>query len=191
MSETITQTTFGTDLKTGSWGKGILAAVVSLLFIVVIPLVLVTYLESYIQEFITSMGADMDLESIFDTFGETIRNFAIYGIPIVILAFFTGFYAKGNKGKLLFTLITLVYSIIWLFFIFEGGAMSMSMDFSSMMSGGDISIGNVDIMISFMGIILIMIGLILINMVRAYATYRSRREKYLKKYQEKLEKHGN
>ncbi len=191
MNENISGTTLGTDLKTGSWGRGIFKVILSLIFIIVIPLLIVNYLEGFLTVLLESMELDMDLGTVFDTFGETIWRFAIYGIPIVILAFFTGFYTKGNKGKLLFTLITLIYSIIWLFLIFEGGAMSISMDMSSMFSGEDFSIGNVDLIISFMGIILIMIGFILLNMVRAYAAYRSRREKYLKKYQEKLEKHGN
>ena len=69
--------------------------------------------------------------------------------------------------------------------------MSISMGLASMFEGEDFSIENVDLIITFMGIILIMIGFILLNMVRAYAAFRSRREKYLKKYQEKLEKHGN
>lgn len=191
MSETINETTLGTDLKNGSLGKGILSVIISLLFIIVIPLAIVYYLEGFIQDFTQSMELDIDLGSIFDTFSETIWRFAVYGIPVVILAFFTGFYAKGNKGKLLFTLITLMYSIIWLFLIFEGGAMSISMDLSSMFSGGDFSIENVDMVISFMGIIIIMVILILLRMVLAYAKYRSRREKYLKKYQEKLEENGN
>ncbi len=191
MSETVIETTLGTDLKTGSWAKGILKMIFSVIFIIAIPLAIVYYLEGFLQEYLTSMGADMDLSSIFATFGETIWRFAIYGIPIVILAFFTGFYAKGNKGRLLFTLISLTYSIVWLFLIFQGGAMSISMDLASMFEGEDFSIENVDLIITFMGIILIMIGFILLNMVRAYAAFRSRREKYLKKYQEKLEKHGN
>lgn len=191
MSETINETTLGTDLKNGSWGRGILSVVISLLFIIVIPLAIVYYLEGFIQDFIQSMELDIDLGSIFNTFSETIWRFAMYGIPVVILAFFNGFYRKGNKGKLLFTLITLMYSIIWLFLIFEGGAISISMDLSSMFSGGDFSIENVDMVISFMGIIIIMVILILLRMVLAYAKYRSRREKYLKKYQEKLEENGN
>ena len=190
MNELI-DTTFGTDLKTGSWGKGIFKIIISILFIIAIPLAIVYYFEGFIQEYIESMGLEMDLSSIFATLSETIWRFAVYGVPIVILAFFTGFYAKGNKGRLLFTLITLAYSIAWLFLIFQGGAMSISMDLASMFEGEDFSVENVDMVLSFMGIILIMVGFILLNMVRAYAAYRSHREKYLKKYQRKLEGNGN
>ncbi|HKM09154.1 MAG TPA: hypothetical protein VJX93_01515 [Candidatus Methanomethylophilaceae archaeon] len=187
MSEEYENTSLGTDLRHGSWGKGIAGAIRSLFVIVVIPLIMVYLLEGYITELLAGMseGMEMDLGGIFESFTGLIYRFAIYGIPIVILSFFLKFYAKGNKGRLLFMLINLAYSIGWLFLIFEGGYLSLSLDLSSMMGeSGGISLGDVDILLALQGVIAILVGLILIRMVIAFTSYKSKREKYLKEFWE-------
>lgn len=185
MSEEYENTSLGTDLRHGSWVKGIAGAVRSLFFIIVIPLLIVYLLEGIITDFLGGMldGMELDLTGIFETITGLIFRFAIYGIPVVILTFFVKFYAKGNKGRLLFMLIYLMYSIAWLFLIFEGGYLALSVDLSSLMGEGEgISLGNVDLVLAIQGIIAILVGLILIRMVIAFTSYKSKREKYLEKF---------
>ncbi len=173
--------TLGDDLKFGSWGKGVLAAVVSLISIVIIPLALVYFAEGLID----TIGAGSETGDLFKGIKDMIFRFAIYGLPVVLLAFFTKSYDKGSKAKLLFTLMTLGYSILWIFIIFEGGNMTVSMDLSSMFEGEQISLGLVDVLLSVKGVVIIMILLVLFRMLLAFTSYGSNREKYLIKFNEK------
>lgn len=173
--------TLGDDLKFGSWGKGILAAIVSLISIVVIPLALIHFAEGLID----TIGGGAGAGDLFEGIRDMVFRFAIYGLPVVLLAFFTKSYDKGSKAKLLFTLMTLGYSIIWIFIIFEGGNMAVSVDLSSMFEDEQISFGMVDVLLSLKTIVMIMILLILFRMLLTFTSYGSNREKYLIKFNEK------
>ena len=172
--------TLGEDLRFGSWGKGTLAVITSLFSIVILPLVLIYIVEGLITE----MGLEEELLSVFDPMMEMIWRFAIYGLPVVALAFFKKSYDKGSKAKLLFNLISLAYSILWIYFIFDGGAMTISVDTSSLFTDGDFSVENIDAVLMLNGFIIVMIGLILFKMLLAFTSYGSNREKYMEKFNE-------
>ncbi|MDN5357824.1 MAG: hypothetical protein AB7D42_02165 [Candidatus Methanomethylophilaceae archaeon] len=173
-------TTLKQDLRHGVWWKGMLSAVLSFISIVVVPLVIIWF----IKDLVATMGAGDEMTGVLDTVTETVWRYMIYGIPVIVLAFFTAFYTKGNKAKLLFKIITLGYSIAWLFLIFQGGVLPLSIDTSGMFSDGDFSLESIDLALDILGIMLIIVVLILLRMVLAYAVYRSNREKYLEKLSE-------
>ncbi|MGI6472200.1 MAG: hypothetical protein ACOX1N_03940 [Candidatus Methanomethylophilaceae archaeon] len=169
-------TTLGQDLRFGSWGRGTVSAIVSLITIVVLPFVVLYFLEYFMEV------SDVEgLEGLIESFGDMIYRFAIYGLPIVALAFFNKAYDKGSKAKLLFTLISLGYSLMWIYLIFEGGTMSVSLDLSSMVDE-DFPVGAINLLLSIKGFIIIMYILILLKMVIAFTKYGSNRDKYMEKY---------
>ncbi len=174
------ETTLKQDMRHGSWVRGILAGVLSFVSIVVVPLALMWFLEGMIA----SMGAGDEMAEIFNTLNETIWRFMIYGIPVIVLAFLTSFYVKGNKAKVLFTVIALLYSIAWLFLIFPGGELPVSLDTSGFFSGSGFSLDSVTLTLNFLGIMLLLVAIMLLRMVLSYAVYKSNREKYLKKLSE-------
>lgn len=173
-------TTLRQDLRHGIWSKGILSAVLSFISIVVVPLVIIWFVEYLFA----IMGAGDEIAGVLDTVTETVWRYMIYGIPVIVLAFSTAFYQKGNKAKLLFKIITLAYSIVWLFLIFQGGVLPISINTSEMFSEGDFGLESIDLALDILGIMLIMVILILLRMVLAYAVYKSNREKYLEKLSE-------
>ena len=172
--------TLGEDLRFGSWGKGTLAVITSLFSIVILPLVLIYVLKGLITE----MGLEEELLSMLDPMVEMIWRLAIYGLPVVALAFFKKSYDKGSKAKLLFNMISLIYSILWIYIIFDGGAMAISMDTSSLLTDGDFSVDNIDAVLMLNGFIMIMIGLILFRMLITFTSYGSNREKYMEEFNE-------
>ena len=173
-------TTLKQDMRHGSWGKGILAGVLSFLSIVVVPLAIIWFL----QGLVASMGAGDEMEGIFNTVTETVWRFMIYGIPVIVLPFLTSFYVKGNKAKVLFTVIALSYSIVWLFLVFPGGAFPVSLDTSELFSDSEFGLESIDLTLNFLGIMLILVIIMLLRMVLSYAVYKSNREKYLEKLSE-------
>lgn len=176
----IENTTLKQDLKHGSWGKGIFAAVTRFISIVVVPLVMIWFMNNMIQ----SISEFADMSEIIDTASEVVQRFMIYGIPLILLAFFASFYAKGNKAKVLFTAIVSVYFIFWILMIFPNGELILSIDASSMLSGGDIDLGMVNITLEFIGILLILVVLRLLKVIKSYAVYKNNREKYMEKLNE-------
>lgn len=171
----------GEDLRFGSWGKGTLAVITSLISIVILPLALIYVMEGLMTE----MGLEEELLNMFDPFMDMIWRFAIYGLPVVALAFFKKSYDKGSKARLLFNLISLAYSVLWIYIIFEGGSLTISMDVSSFFTDGDFSVENIDAVLMIKGLVIIMIGLILLKMLLAFTSYGSNRDKYLVKFNEK------
>ncbi|MGE0014965.1 MAG: hypothetical protein AB7S83_02090 [Candidatus Methanomethylophilaceae archaeon] len=174
------ETTLKQDLRHGSWGRGILAGVLSFLSIVVVPLAIIWFIEGTMA----SMEAGDGMAEIFNTLKETIRRFMIYGIPVIALAFLTSFYIKGNKAKVLFTVIALSYSIVWLFLVFPGGELPISLDTSGFFSESEFSLDNIALTLDFLGIMLLLVMIMLLKMVLSYAAYKSNREKYLEKLSE-------
>ncbi len=174
------ETTLKQDMRHGSWGKGILAGVLSFISIVAVPLALMWFMEGLVA----SMGAGDEMAEIFNILNETIWRLMIYGIPLIALAFLTSFYVKGNKAKVLFTVIALSYSIIWLFLVFPGGELPVSLETSGLFPDGEFSLDSISLTLDFLGIMLLLVIIMLLRMVLSYAVYKSNREKYLKKLSE-------
>lgn len=171
-------TTLGQDLKFGSWGRGTVSAIITLISIVVLPMVILRF----IGEFSAESGIMDDLEGLLDTFEGLIYRFAIYGSPLVLLAFFNKSYQKGSKAQLLFALASMAYSILWIYFIFEGGTLTISLDLTSITEDMDIQLRDVDVALSIKGFIMIIYMLILLRMILAFTKYGSNRDKYLEMY---------
>ena len=171
-------TTLGQDLRFGSWGRGMVSAIVSLISIVVLPLAILYFLG----EFAADSGMMDDFEGLLEPLTDMIYRFAIYGSPLVLLAFFNKSYQKGSKAKLLFALTSLGYSFLWIYFIFDGGTLTINLDLSSMMEGDDFPLDSVEVLLSIKGFILLMYLFILLRMVLAFTKYGSSRDKYLKEY---------
>lgn len=97
--------------------KGVISAVLAAVKYLVIPTVLITIAISILS------GVDAEgipLESL-----EGIRTSVIvFSIPVVLMAFFLGFYPRGSYSRMTFGLIYVVFICLWLWFAFQGGEIS-------------------------------------------------------------------
>ncbi len=172
-------TTLGQDLRFGSWGKGAVSAIVSLISIVVLPLLILYFLET----FTAGSGLDEELVGMIETMEGMIYRFAIYGSPMILLTFFNASYRKGSKAKLMLVLMSLGYSILWIFLILEGGAIAITIDFSTI--SDDMPIKGIDILLSIGGLIVIMVIFIMLKMILAFTKYGANRDEYLETYNDR------
>lgn len=169
-------TTLGQDARHGSFGKGVMSSFFSFISIIVFPLFILYFMGNLLE----NMGMGSEMAPTIEALGETVERYMIYGIPVIVIAFFTSFYAKGNKAKMIASLVALAYSLVWMMLIFGTGVIPVSIDTSGFGSGGDLSVDSVTIAMSMTGIFYILAFLILMKMILVPISYKSNREKYLK-----------
>ena len=168
-------TTFGQDAGHGSFLRGATSSFMSFVSIVVVPLIVLYIMGNMLD----TMGMGDEMAPTIETLKETVERYMIYGIPVIIISFFTAFYAKGNKARAATSFVALAYSLIWMLLIFRTGVVPVSMDTSGFGSGGDLSVDSVTVSIDMIGIFYILAVLIALKMMLVPVTYKSNREKYL------------
>lgn len=105
-------------LSNGNTLKGIISAVLAAIKYLAVPAILITIAMSILS--------GVDSEGIpLETF-EAIRTSIIgFSIPVILMAFFLGFYPRGSYSRMIFGLIYVVFICIWLWFAFQGGRISV------------------------------------------------------------------
>ena len=140
--------------------RGIMGAVGSCIFYLLIPVLYFAVLPDYLP-------AEIDVSAVDAVMGK----WFIAGIPLIIVSFFQSRYAYGNVRKFYATVIQSFLSIAWMLYITNMGDLS-----------GIVTVSNADLTmvlgVSILGIILIGAAYKMLKLVIAYADYRDNRDDY-------------
>jgi hypothetical protein len=106
----------------GNVGKGIVAAVVSGIKYLLLPLILLIGASSLlVQAGGQGMARQIGLE-------EAINAVVIIGTPIVVLSFFRGYYPRGSISRFTFGAIVVALICLWIWFVTRGGALTLEFE---------------------------------------------------------------
>ncbi len=94
----------------GGIGRGILASVVSALGMIVVPMVLVTYLPEVAD-------VSVDLSAVT----ELLNRWMMAGAVLVVLAFPTGYFPKGSRGRIASVVLQFVAWLAWFAYVLNMG----------------------------------------------------------------------
>jgi hypothetical protein len=145
-------------------GKGIVSLIVALIIYVALPLVVIYVVipMDFVQEHLET-----------DAFIDLMWKWLYVGIPLVILAFPKGYYAKGSNGRLLAWVLFTGVSIFWLFYILNFGDLTGLLGIKS----GD-TILKVDIIVT--GALLLSVAFKLLKLLIVACDHHDHREGYLR-----------
>ncbi len=108
------------SFREGKLSTGILAASGAAFKFLVSPLliiIIISWLAKQVEFDLSTLGIDRITSAVL-----------IFGILIVILSFFRGFYRKGSRSRALFGVASIAFVILWLWFITLGGKLSLEVD---------------------------------------------------------------
>lgn len=104
------------SFKIGKTWKGALASIAAALKYVIVPIIIITIIASLAGELIGD-------------YLEAVRNaILIFGIPLIVISFFKGFYPKGSQSRLVFALITTALVCLWIWFVLQGGIFELNVE---------------------------------------------------------------
>lgn len=145
-------------------GKGAISLVIAALIYIAFPLIVIYVLVP--MEFIQD-----HLET--DAFIDMMWKWLYVGIPLVILAFPKGYYAKGSNGRLLAWVAFTGVSIFWLFYILNFGDLTGLLGIKD----GDTTL-KVDIVVT--GALYLTVAFKLLKLLIVACDHHDHREGYLR-----------
>lgn len=170
-------TTFGQDLKRGSVGKGLASALFKSFLYLIIPYLLIEYSDMILDYLSVNAYAEFTFEWMLEIFERVI----LYGIPLVVLGFFTKFYEQGNKAWTVFRVISLIYFAVFILLISEMGGYLYPISFGTLLEYNGYAITSDDV--QFFTIIVI-VAYTLLKAVVALLSHGGKRRRYLRKLEE-------
>jgi hypothetical protein len=111
------------SLKIGSAGKGVVAAIISAVKYIVVPMLLLTAFTTLFaqMEGASTITDQLDLERIK-------QYVLVLGVPITVLAFFRGFYPKGTRSRFVFGEAITALVCIWIWMVMMGGNLALEIE---------------------------------------------------------------
>ncbi len=151
--------------------RGILAAVISLLFYLLLPYAITAFIKDP-----SAFGVDMDTSGIDFSGVEAMMRRAMMLSPVMAaLSFVVGFHRRGDKRRIYAQTVRLVASYVGFLFIINFGSLGKVIGFEA---GGS----EYDVEAFFTGVIGVMALLNLLKIPIFYGEYRDNREDFLEKY---------
>jgi len=134
--------------------KGIFASIGAAVKYVIAPIIIITIIGSFVNEFIGD-------------YLEAARNAVlIFGIPLIVISFFKGFYPKGSQSRLIFAVIATALASLWIWFVLQGGVFELSVE-------------QVSLTVNYSLLVLLFIFVVVLNGVFYVGEYFSYRKEYL------------
>ena len=150
--------------------RGILAALISLLFYLLLPYAIIAFMKDP-----STFGMDLDTSGIDFSGVEAMMRRAMLLSPVMALSFVVGFHRRGDRRRIYAQVVRLIASYAGFLFIINFGNLGKVIGFES---GGS----EYDIEAFFTGVIGVMALLNLLKIPIFYGEYKDNREDFLEKY---------
>lgn len=150
------------ESRIGSMKSGAISCIIAIVFYIVVPVVLIHEILPMVPE------GSIDLEGI----KALLTRWMYAGVPMIILAFPARYYQKGNRNRLTWDSIRIVFSCIWLLYVLNFGNLDGILSFKDAES-------TVIVNIAMLGLVLVLIVFKLLKIMVAYGDHKDHRPEFL------------
>jgi len=102
--------------------KGVKAAILAALKYTALPIIIITIITLLLKMMGGDEGGDIDLGM-----SRIAAAAIIWGIVLIIISFFKGYYPRGTKGRLIAAELRVLFSILWILTIFGGPILDLTL----------------------------------------------------------------